>query len=198
MNDCLLDEQLFNDFCKHVSASLNAVDLVRTTCAFESPAFDHAKDDPILLTAPDLEKIESLHQLNYLGFLQECVRRLRLLPSCSDVFLSEVDEATFKDFQNGMEYYGPRIVVERVENGYKIHLPALISDLVLPVIARVHEEVMHTFDHFTGMIEAVGGDPSRLFLNAKSSTPESQFILFWVATKLGVPARPTDETVVVI
>jgi len=198
MKDYIINEHLFDGFCEHLSASFNAVDLVRTTLAFESPSFDHAKDDPILLTGPEIEKLERLHRLNYAGFIQECARRLRLHPSCSDVFLSEVEIATFEDFQRGIEHYGPRIVVEWAENGFKIHLPALMSDLFLPVVARVHAEVLHTFEHFTRMIEAVGGNPSMLFLNAKSSTPESQYILLWVATKLGVPARPTGETVVVI
>ena len=197
MNDVILDDQLFADFCKHISASLNATDVVYKVRQF-APSFDIGKDDPIMLVVTDPQMTNRLIEYKYPEFLQECVRRLRILPSCRDVFLSEVENETFEVFERGFEYFAPHAKVEVTDKGFIIHSPALIADLILPAIGRVHHEVLLSLNDFSRVLQALDNDPTRLFLNAKCPTPESQYIQFWVASKLNIPTGPIFGPIAVV
>jgi hypothetical protein len=58
--------------------------------------------------------------------------------------------------------------------------------------------MLKSLDYFSRMIEAVGGDANRLFLNAKSPTPESQYIQIWISQKLGIPLAPPGDIIAVV
>src|SRR5689334_16507627 len=118
MSDIVLDRRLFGEFCKHLSASLNALDLVYKVRQLASPGFDPNSDDPIVLAVFDPHMAASLTKLKYPEFIHECVANLRLMKSCADVFLSEVEQRTFALFEEGFEHLASQARVERVDAGF--------------------------------------------------------------------------------
>jgi hypothetical protein len=180
-----------------MSANINVLDLVYTVRRF-GPDFDIRKDDPIWLVTPDASMFTRLLGFEYQEFLRKFVANLRILPSCHDVYLSELEKQSFELFVQGFEHFTANTAIRVAEKRFEIHVPALFSDLIMPIVGRVHEEILMGLKHFTGFIKAVGNRPDGVFLNAKAPTPESQFIQMWVASKLKVPASPAATVVVVV
>jgi len=197
MNHNLIDDELFAAFCRHLSASINVIDVLYKLQQLKSGTVV-SEDDPIILVSRDPELFALLKEFNYREFVEACVTRIQIEPSCYDVFLSEVDEDAFKIFVGGFKHLAPQAKVEVTEKGFVVHSPMLIADLILPVISRVHEEVLRSLDHFVKMLVAVGNNPKSLFLNAKSPTPESQFLQLWVALKLKIPTEPGGDVIAVV
>ena len=195
-DDVTLDENLFADFCKHLSSSLNVFDVVYKTRQLANADFDPNADDPIVLAVSDPKMIPLLIKLQYPEFVLSCIRRFRLLESCADVFLSELEREMFDLFVEALEYVTQQVQIEIHEKGFIIHSAAIIADLIMSPIGRLHHETLQSLDHFTKMLDAVGGDPNRLFLNAKSPTPESQYVQIWVTEKLGIPSAPPGEGII--
>ena len=196
--DLLVDAELFADFCRHLSSSLNVLDFVYTTRKWSQPGFDPLADDAIVLavTRPDL--LARLLELRYPELVVSCIRGFRLLDSCLDVFRSELDDLAVAQFTAALEQLTRVASFELTEHGILIHCPALIADLILPPLGRLHHEILLSLDHFTQMLDAVEGDPQRLFLNAKSPTPESQYVQIWVAYQLGIPWAPDSGIIGVV
>ncbi|HEY4259522.1 MAG TPA: hypothetical protein VGM98_05170 [Schlesneria sp.] len=198
MNDIILDQGLFADFCRHLSAGITALELVYETHATKSPGYSGATDDPILLGVHDQAVLEKLTTFQYPALIQECARNLRLLKSCWDVFLSEIEQDVFMLFPEAFAQLAPQITVEKSGRGLVVHVPKLLSDAILPVLGRVHHETLQTLDQFQKVLTAVEGDTTRLFLNAKAPTPESQYIQLWVATKLNIPVSRESGVIAVL
>lgn len=197
MKKVLLDDKVFEEFCKQMSANINVLDLVYTVRRF-GPDFDIQKDDPILLVTPDMPLFSRLRKLRYKDFLQKFVANLRILPSCYDVYLSEAGQKEVELFVLGFERITANTTVRITDKGFEVHVPALISDLILPILGRLHEEMLMGMKQFGDFIKAVGNRPGAGFLNAKTPTPESQFIQMWISSKLKIPASPTATVVVVV
>jgi hypothetical protein len=188
MHPIVIDEDLFAGFAKHLSASLNVVDVLYTLKLLNADV-DLNQDDPIVLgVGPAI--IPPLIELQYPEFILACVRNFRLLESCRDVFCSEIETDMVQLFDGALEHVTQMARIEIVEQGFKLHIPARISGLLLPPIGRVHDELTRNYEYFAEMVDAVGGNTSKLFLNAKSPTPESQYLQIWVAAKLGVALNP--------
>ena len=197
MNDLVINEELFNGFCEHLSASLNVVDVLYKIRQLNA-GVDLNRDDPIMLAVFEPKMIPQLLALEYPEFLVACIRKFRLLESCADVFLSEVDTEMFDFFVTALERLTQTAWIENNEKGFVIHSSALIADLLISPIGRVHHEMLFSLDHFTKFLNVLENDPTRLFLNAKSPTPESQYIQIWIAHKLGIPGtRPRGITGVI-
>src|ERR1041384_819147 len=88
--------------------------------------------------------------------------------------------------------------IENVEQGFVVHTPGLISDLIMAPIGRVHNELLQSLDHFTKMLNVLDNDPNRLFLNAKSATPASQCVQIGAAAKLALPLAPPMDIMGVV
>ena len=180
-----------------MSANINVLDLVYTVRRF-GPDFDIQKDDPICLITLDASLFSRLLQFEYQDFLRKFVANLRILPSCHDVYLSELEKQSIELFVMGFERFTANVTVRVADKRFEIHVPALISDLIMPIVGRLHEEILMGLKQFSEFIKAVGSRPDGGFLNAKAPTPESQFIQMWVASKLKVPASPAATVVVVV
>lgn len=194
MIETIIDEGLFGEFCRHLSASINVVDVLNKLDQLES-GMVVSKDDPSMLVSHDPVIFSLLKEFGYGAFVEAYVGRLRIEASCLDVFLSEIEDDSFSMFVEGFSELAPRVKVEITENGFVVHSAFLIADLILPILSRVHGEILYELDHFLKKLKAVGGDPQSLFLNAKSPTPESQYILLWVTQKLKIPAAPFSRVV---
>ena len=193
----IIDDDLFAEFCKHLSASINVVDVLYKLQQLK-PEMVVSEDDPFILVSRDSELFTLLKGFNYGEFIQACVAKLQIEPSCYDVFLSEIEGDAFEIFVGGFTHLAPKAKVETAEEGFIVHSAMLIADLILPVIGRIHEEVLRSLDHFVKMLKAVDNNPQSLFLNAKSPTPESQYIQFWVASQLGIPLAPEAGLILVV
>jgi hypothetical protein len=199
MKDVVIDERLFEEFCRHVSTSINIVEIHYKIDEFKTPDYDFRKDDPIFLAVREPAMTRQLVGFGYQTLLHECIVRLRILPNCRDVYSSELSDDTLEVFRLGFEQCGSAVRVDVLgEKGFHIRCPALVSDILLPVVGRIHGEILSSLDHFTRMLAATGGNPQQLFLNAKSPTPESQYIQVWVATKMNIPFNPGFDTAVVV
>lgn len=194
MIETIIDEDLFGEFCRHLSASINVIDVLHKLDELE-PGMVISKDDPSILVRHDPELFSLLKEFGYAAFVEAYVGRLRIEECCHDVFLSEIEEDAFSIFVEGFKQLAPRTKVEVTENGFVVHSALLIADLILPIISRVHEQILHELDHFLNTLKAVGGHPQSLFLNAKSPTPESQYILLWVTQRLKIPTAPFSRIV---
>lgn len=194
MNETIINEDLFGEFCRHMSASINVVDVLHKLDQLE-PEMVLSEDDPSILVRHDSELFSLLKEFEYAAFVEAFVGRLRIEECCHDVFLSEVEKDAFSIFVEGFKQLAPRTKVEVTEDGFVVHSALLIADLILPIISRVHEQVLYELAHFIKMLKAVEGNRQSLFLNAKSPTPESQYILLWVAQKLKIPFAPYSSVV---
>jgi hypothetical protein len=173
MDDIVINDALFAEFCKHLSANLNVVDVLYKIGQF-GPDFDPNKDDPIMLAVFDPQMIVRLVELKYSEFVVACIRNLRLLENCSDVFLSELDQNLVELFVNALKHLTQNAWIENSEKGFIVHSSALIADLIISPIGRVHNETLLSLDHFTKGLSAVGvilpdcfctQSPQRLNLN---------------------------------
>src|ERR1700754_269684 len=89
MHPIVIDEDLFAAFCRHLSASLNVVDVLYKIQLLNAHA-DLNQDDPLVLgVEPELKA--RLIELQYPEFILACIRNFRLLDSCRDVFESEIE-----------------------------------------------------------------------------------------------------------
>jgi hypothetical protein len=197
MDDIIINVDLFSVFCEHLSASVNVVDVLRKNQQLKNPEFDANQDDPIVLRAFDSKMIQRLVELKYPEFLLSCIRNIRILESCDDVFLSEFDSEGFTFYVGALQYLTGNVQIETTNDSFVIHSPATISDLLFPIIGSLHNEMVRTLDYFSKMLDAVDGDPQKLFLNAKSPTPESQYVQIWISSKLGIPGAPSMGIVAV-
>lgn len=197
MNDLVINEDLFNDFCQHLSASLNVVDVLYKIRQLNA-GVDLNRDDPVMLVVFDPKMIQQLIALEYPEFILACIRNFRLLENCADVFLSELDTTMFDFFVSALEHLTQTAWIENNDKGFIIHSSALIADLLISPIGRVHHEILLSLDNFSRILDVLGGDPTRMFLHAKSPTPESQYIQIWISQKLGIPRAPTTGIMGVI
>lgn len=191
----LIESQLLADFCNHLSANINVIDVFYKLGQFK-PEVDLLADDPILLGSRDPALLSTLKDFGYREFLERYVAQIRILPSCFDVFLSELDKSSFEVFVAGFAHLAPKAVVEETEQGFVLHTAALIADLILPIVSRVHEEILRSLVQWLEILKALGNHPESYFLHAKSATPESQFIQLWVAQKLKIPTAPPGSGII--
>ena len=198
MSTPILDEHLFRDFSEHLSASLNVVDILYKLRQLALPNFDPNEDDPISLAVWDQSMIGRLIEMDYTALLTACVGNFRLLESCADVFLSEIEQNMVDLFRDVFQHIASLSKVEVTDRGFIVHAPAILADLILPPLGRMHYEALQSLDHFSQMLAAVDNDPKKLFLNAKAPTPESQYIQIWVASKLEIPIAPPSGNIMVV
>ncbi len=192
MSYTAIENALLSELCKHLSAGINVVDLIDKLDHLE-PGCDIRKDDPILLTTDNLEILERLKEFKYDDLVRTCVASLRIEPRCYDVFLSEVTKDAFDIFVWGFEKLAPTATVEVVDRGFILHTPILIADLILPVISRLHHNILITLEQFLKMLKIANNNPKGFFLNSKTPTPEAQFVDIWVALHLGIPLEPAGS-----
>lgn len=192
-----MNEELFNDFCEHLSASLNVVDVLYKLRELNA-GVDLNRDDPIMLAVFDPQMIEQLIALEYPEFILACIRNFRMLESCADVFLSELDTTMVEFFATALKHVTQTAWIENSDKGFIVHSSALIADLLISPIGRVHNELLLSLDHFTKILKVLDNDPTRLFLHAKAPTPESQYIQIWISQKLGIPKSPNTGIMGVI
>ena len=186
MHEIVINENLFAAFCKHLSANLNVVDVIYKLRQLAGN-HDLNRDDPVMLAVFRPEMITRLVELKYPEFILACIKNFRLLDNCRDVFCSEIETDMVNLFADVLERVTQTVWIENVEQGFIVHTPGVISDLIMAPIGRVHNELLQSLDHFTKILNVLDNDPGRLFLHAKSPTPESQYVQIWVAAKLGIP-----------
>lgn len=195
--EVVVNEALFLEFVRHLSAGLNVVDVLLKNQELNR-GDDLNRDDPIMLAVTKPEIIGQLVDLSYPELILQCIHKISFLEECSDVFRSELDDDLYNFFVKALQVLTQQVSIVTTEDGFMVHCSALISDLILSPVGRVHNELLQSLHYFNQMLEAVGGDATRLFLNAKSPTPESQYIQIWVAGKLGIPTAPPSEGIIAV
>lgn len=192
------DKRIFIPFCDQLYTHLRVLDFIYKTREIDHPDFDPNKFETLILPVEDEKVLEQLRKSDYVTLVKSVLENVRILESCMDIFRSEMDDELIAFFAHVIRLERGRVQTRPCPQGFSVECSCLISDLILPVLSRLHTEILTTFDQFMRFVEAVGGDTSRLFLNAKGSTPTSQFIQMWVANELGIPPGSREGFIFVV
>ncbi|WP_022946100.1 hypothetical protein [Pseudoalteromonas ruthenica] len=191
------DSDIIQQLSEHLNSLLSVADFDRKNDESASPSFNFKSDDPFFLPIDEPLK-EIIYRSSYKQLVCELIKRIQIPESCVDIFRSEFDDELVMIFLVSLKDLTQVVTVEEHEKGYIVHCPIMISDLIMPVLSRLHSEVTYTFGEFSSCIEAVGGNTSSLFLNAKGYNAVSQFVQMFVADELGMPDRPVYQNSVVL
>lgn len=195
--DLIDDDSIFVPFCEYLNSLLCVMDFSKKNDQSAQKSFDFKANDPFFLPINKSQSVV-IYKSNYKKILSKIISNIQIPKSCIDIFRSEFDDELVLIFMVSLRDQTKEITIEEHELGYKLNCPAMISDLIMPLLSRLHSEVLTTFEQFSGFIEATRGNPHLLFLNAKGSNPVSQYIQMWVAKELGIPERPSIERCIVI
>jgi hypothetical protein len=195
--DLIDDNDIFNPLCEHLNSLLCVMDFSKKNDESGSKSFDFQANDPFFLPIDKLEK-KRITNSNYKRLLLKIINNIQIPESCIDIFRSEFDDELVHIFMVSLREQTKVVTIEEHELGYKLNCPAMISDLIMPVLSRFHAEVLSTLKYFYSLLEAVGGNTGSLFLNAKSPNPVSQYIQMFVAKELNIPERPFEQRSVVV
>ncbi|WP_019281445.1 hypothetical protein [Vibrio anguillarum] len=191
------NSEIIQELSEHLNSLLSVADFDRKNDESASPTFNFKADDPFLLPIDEPVK-EVIYRSSYKKLLCEIIKRIQIPESCIDIFRSEFDDELVMIFLVSLRNLTQVVTVEEHDNGYIVHCPIMISDLIIPVLSRLHSEVTYTFSEFSSYIEAFGGNTNSLFLNAKGHNAVSQFVQMFVADELGMPDRPVYQNAVVL
>jgi hypothetical protein len=198
IHDPSKSQPVLEDFCNHLSAHICVLEMVLTSHKFNNPNFDPILDDPMILPVYEEQIRHKLRDCDYLDFLRNVLSKIEIPRNTLDIFYSHLDDNLFELFDVVIKKQKENFTIEEYSNGYLYHCPALVSDVLLPVISSLHSEIILTFEQFIDVINAVDGDAKRIFLNAKGSTAKSQFIQLWVAHHLGMSSGDYGGLIMVV
>ena len=193
----IYDKDIIIPLCEHLNSLLTVADFDRKNDESASESFDYKANDPFFLPIKDSQK-EVVYQSNYKNLICEVVKRIQIPESCLDIFKSEFDDELIMIFLVSLRDLTKVVTIEEHSKGYIVHCPIMISDLIMPVLSRLHSEIIYIFEEFNGYINAVSGNKDMLFLNAKGYNAVSQFSQMFVASELGLPEKPLYKKSVVL
>lgn len=195
--DLIDDDSIFIPLCEYLNSLLCVMDFSKKNDQSALKSFDFEENDPFFLPIDEPIKV-IIYQSDYKKILSKIINNIQIPKSCVDIFRSEFDDELVLIFMISLRDQTKQVTIEEHDNGYKLNCPAMISDLIMPLLIRFHSEVLTTFEKFSAYIKAADGNPDLLFLNAKGSNPVSQYIQMWVAKELGIPERPSAERCLVV
>jgi hypothetical protein len=192
----------FAHFCQHFNARLCVKDFLDKTRELGTKGYDPNAKVILVLPIKHNIAVKPLFDSDYSALITAIFNRIAITPHAIDSFRSEMDDDLIAFFIEAIRVQSKQVLVKPDQSrpGFLIQLPDLLSDLTLSPLSQMHSAIVENCRHFGEMIEAVGGDPKRLFLNAHASSAFSMFILTWVANRMHVPLtfRDFDTNVAVI
>ncbi len=195
--DLIDDDRVFLPLCEYLNSLLSIIDFVGITNHLVSESFDYKANDPFILPVKDSQK-RQIYKSNYRNVLTKIIRNIQIPKSCMDIYRSELEDGLLRIFIVAIREQTQQVTIEEHEAGYKVNCPAMISDLIMPLLSRFHSELLDILEQFSDYIKAVDGNASLFFLNAKGSNPISQYIQMWVAKELNILDRPSVGRCIVL
>lgn len=190
--DLIDDNSIFLPLCENLNSLLCVMDFSKKNDQSAEESFDFEANDPFFLPI-EASKCIVIYKSQYKNILLKIISNIQIPRSCVDIFRSEFDDELVLVFMASLREQTKQVTIEEHDIGYKLNCPAMISDLIIPLLSRFHSEVLDTFQQFGAAIEAANGNPKQLFLNAKGLNPVSQYIQMWVAKELGFSERSTED-----
>jgi len=193
------DEPEFAHFCSHVNARLCVNDFIEKTRQLGVKGYNPNALATLVLPIRHDVAVKPLFDSDYATLIKAVCNRITITSHAIDSFRSELDDQSLAFFIDTVAIQSQQVTVKFDHSwpAFVLTLPDLLSDLVLAPISQLNTAVVENCGHFAGMINAVGGDPKRLFLNAKTSSAFSMFILTWVANRMDVPLTFGDNNTMV-
>ncbi len=190
--DIIDDDSIFNPLCEYLNSLLCVIDFDKKNDQSANESFNFEENDPFFLPINESQKSQ-IYKSNYQKILLKIIRNIQIPKSCIDIFRSEFDDELVMIFIVALRDQTKQVTIEEHDVGYKLNCPAMISDLIMPLLSQFHSEVLTTFENLSDYIKAVDGNTDSLFLNAKNSNPVSQYIQLWVSKELDIPERPLAQ-----
>ncbi len=187
--DLIEDDKIFLPLSQYINTFLTVRDFENKNDETASPSFDMRANDPFLIPI-DAKYQKQIYNSNYLKLITKIIINIKIPEPCIDIFRSKLDDELLTLFIIALKNDLKLVTIEEDTYGYKINCTIMISDLIMPVISRFNSEFMSTFKHMSSLLEAAKGNPNCFYLNAKGSTPVSQYICMFVAKELKIPDTP--------
>jgi len=195
--DLIDDDSIFVPLCENLNSLLCVMDFSEKNDQLAQKSFDFEANDPFFLPIKTHQN-SVIYRSGYKKILSKIINNIQIPKSCVDIFRSEFDDELVSIFMICLRDQTKQVTIEEHDIGYKLNCPAMISDLIMPLLSRFHSEVLITIEQFSAYIEAADGNTDLFFLNAKGSNPVSQYIQMWVAKELGIPERSSAERCLVV
>jgi len=192
----------FAHFCEHINSRLCVKDFLDKTRELATKGYDPNAQATLVFPIKHGIAVKPLFDSDYAVLVRTICNRIAITPHAVDSFRSELDDSLMEFFIDAISAQSKQVSVtpDPSRPVFLVQLPDLLSDLIIAPLSQLHSEIVENCQHFAEMIEAVEGDPKRLFLNARASSAFSMFVLTWVANRMHVPLAygDTDTSVVVI
>jgi hypothetical protein len=181
---------LADDFSRYFNTQFLASDIVNKIGQVYSGQ-NVSNIETLVLPGANKMEYSVLKESGYSELISRIITNLRIEDSCMDILISELEP-------NQVKFLNARILFDRkhahvqeddANSMFLIHSSNFLIDLLLRPFSHFHSEVLIHLDYFTKMLEAVGGDPNQLFLNARSATAFSQYLQIYVAESLNIAIR---------
>ena len=187
----MLPDSVISDVSRHINARLGPIELIRVINQLESgnPAYDPHRIESILFPCANRAVFDFFLRSDYAGLIASLMESIRVEPGTMDVFLSEIDERYMKIFSASLQQQVTQVKIEPDADHARfiVTAPEFLLDFSLPAISQFHSEMDLVAANTLKWLDAVGGNTSMLFLNAKGASFLSNFSQIWIADKLGVP-----------
>ena len=188
------DSPEFALFCEHLSARICALDFVYKTRELGTEGYDPHAPATLIFPIKHPIAVDPLFKSDYADLLKAACSRMTITAHSTDSFRSELDDELMEFYRVAIADQASKVAVaaDASRPAFVVTMPDLLSDLVLSPLSQLHSAVVENCRHFMELIQALDNDPKRLFLNARTSSVFSMFVLTWVANRLGVPLVTGD------
>ena len=192
----------FAHFCEHINARLCVKDFLDKTRELGTKGYNPNAQATLVFPIKHDIAVKPMFDSDYAVLVRTICKRIAITPHAVDSFRSELNDNLLAFFIDAISAQSKQVSVKADPSrpAFLVQLPDLLSDLILAPLSQVHSAIVENCRHFAEMIEAVGGDPKRLFLNARASSAFSMFVQTWAANRMHVPLTfgDPDTTVAVI
>jgi hypothetical protein len=184
----------FAHFCEHINARLCVKDFLDKTRELGTKGYNPNAQATLVFPIKHEIAVKPLFDSDYAVLVRSICNRIAITPHALDSFRSELDDNLMAFFIHAISAQSKQVSVQPDPSrpAFLVQLPDLLSDLILAPLSQLHSAVVENCRYFAELIEAVGGDPTRLFLNAHASSAFSMFVLIWVANRMQVPLAYGD------
>lgn len=185
----------FEHFCNHINSRLCVSDFVYKTQQLGKNSYDPNKPATLVFWIRHGVAVKPLFDSDYSTLITNVCSRIEITPYALDSFRSELDDLLLEFFVDAISKQKKQVSVQADPSrpAFLVQLPDLLSDLILSPLSQIHLAIVSNCHYFAKYIEAVGGDPKRLFLNAHASSACSMFLLTWVANLMHIPLKFGDN-----
>ncbi len=187
----MLPDSVFSDVSRHINARLGPIELIRIINQLESgdPPYDPHRIESVLFPCANRAVFDFFLRADYADLIARLMKSIHIEPRAMDVFLSEIDDRYLKIFSATLPQQVTQVKIDSDANNIRfiVTAPEFLLDFSLPAISQFHSEMDHVAANMLQWLDAVDGNTSMLFLNAKGASFLSNFSQNWIADKLGIP-----------